>query len=186
MLLTDYFNKSIFVANQARGVCIGIGFSLKTQAIKCLLCASAPHQSPIFAISFSAVERVTENIELRRLRALLPTGFSRVTVGNPVYSYDGDFLGFITDAEIQNGALLQLFTDRQKAIPATAIFACNDAVILRKNQPYPLGQRIPAPVLLQINDKSDGLVTRPLLRTAMAKGALIKLTLSLPPFNHAV
>ena len=185
MFLSEYLNKPIIVANQQRGVCLGIGFSLKTQAIKCLLCAPLPHQKPSFAISFSAVEKVTDIILLRRLRTVLPTNHARITIGNPVYSYEGDFLGQVTEAELQNGILIQLYTDKCKRIPATAIFACNDAVILRKNQPYPLGQRVPAPTLLQINEKSDGFVTRPLLRTAMAKGALIKLTLSLPPFNVA-
>ena len=185
MFISDYINKTILVNKQPRGVCLGIGFSLKNQAIKCLLCAPSPHQKPNFAVSFSAVDSLTETVNMRRLRTVLPTGCARITIGNPVYSYEGDFLGHVADAEIQNGALFQLYTDRQNPIPATSIFACNDAVILRKNQLYPLGQRVPAPTLLQINEKSDGFVTRPLLRTAMAKGALIKLTLSLPPFNVA-
>ena len=33
-----------------------------------------------------------------------------------------------------------------------------------------------------ITEKTDGVVTRPILRAAMQKSALIKLTLSLPPF----
>lgn len=186
MFLSEYLNKPIIVTQQPRGVCLGIGFSLKTQTVKCLLCAPLPHQKPSFAISFSAVDSVTDTINLRRLRTVLPTNYARIAIGNPVYSYEGDFLGQVTEAEIQNGTLIQLYTDQRKRIPATAIFACTDAVILRKNQPYPIGQRVPAPTLLKINDKSDGLVTRPLLRTAISKGALIQLTLSLPPFNVVI
>ena len=183
MFLSDYLNKTLLVANQPRGVCLGVGFSLKSQAVKYLLCASAPQKKPEFAVSISAVKNVTEHVVLHRLRTVLPTGCARITIGTPVYAHDGGYLGNIIDAEIQNGVLLRLFTDRNEQFPATQIIACNDAVILRKSQPFPLGQRVPAPVIYQISDKTDGLVTRPLLRAAMAKGALIKLTLSLPPFS---
>lgn len=183
MFLSDYFNKPILVGKEQRGVCAGVGFSLKNQALKCLLCAPASHQSPTFAVSISAVKSVTEHVVLHRLRTVLPTGCARLTIGTPVYAHDGGYLGKIIDAEIQNNALLRLFTDGNKYFPSTAIFACNDALILRKGMPYPLGQRVPAPIISQINDKTDGLVTRPLLRAAIAKGALIKLTLSLPPFR---
>ena len=183
MFLSDYLNKSVLVAKQPRGVCLGIGFSLKNQAIKCLLCAPTSQQKPSFAVSFSAVDSVTEHVALRRLRSVLPTGCARITIGMPVYTYEGDFLGYVTDAEIQDGEITLIFTDRHKPFHAATIFACNDALILRKKLPYPLGQRVPAPVLLQIKDKTDGFVTRPLLRAAMEKRSLIKLTLSLPPFN---
>ena len=183
MYLSDYVNKPILVGKEQRGVCLGVGFSLKSQALKCLLCAPAPQQAPTFAVSISAVKCVTEHVALHRLRTVLPTGFARLTLGMPIYAHDGGYLGKIIDAELANNALLRLFTDKNECFPATAVFACNDALILRKNLPYPLGQRVPAPVLCQINDKTDGLVTRPLLRTAIAKGALIKLTLSLPPFR---
>ena len=185
MFITDYIHKQILVNNQNRGVCLGIGFSLKTQAVKHLLCAPTAHQKPTFAVSIFAVQSVTEHLTLRRLRAVLPNSCARLTIGTPVYSYEGDFLGKVIDAEIQNGALLHIFIDGNKRFPATAVFACNDALILRKNQPYPLGQRVPAPVLCQINEKTDGLVTRPLLRKAIQQGTLIKLTLSLPPFDIA-
>lgn len=183
MFLTDYLGKTVLVNKQPRGVCLGLGFSLKSQAVKCLLCASTPQKKPDFAIAFSAVTAVEDCVSLSRLRSVLPKNCARIAVGNPVYSYDGDFLGRITDAELKDGALLRLFSDRDEQFPATAIFACNDAVILRKEQPYPIGQRIPAPVICQINDKTDGFVTRPILRTAIRNGTLIKLTLSLPPFR---
>ncbi len=183
MYLSDYVNKPILVGKEQRGVCLGIGFSLKTQALKCLLCAPTSQQSPTFAVGISAVQCVAEHVVLPRLRTVLPTGCARLTFGMPIYAYDGGFLGKIIDAEFANNLLLHVFTDKNERFPATAIFACNDALILRKNMPYPLGQRVPAPIICQINDKMDGLVTRPLLRTAIAKGALIKLTLSLPPFR---
>ena len=77
----------------------------------------------------------------------------------------------------------RLLTDRGDVFPITSVFACADAVILRKEPPYPLGQRIPAPLLPIVSDKSEALVTKPILRAAIQKRALVKLTLSLPPFN---
>lgn len=183
MFISNYLGKIILVGKEQRGVCISIGFSLKNQTLKCLLCAPSPQKKPDFAVSISAVKSVEDCIVLSRLRSVLPSGCARLAIGNPIYSYEGDFLGKLTDAEIKDGALFRLFTDRDETFPATSIFACNDAIILRKNQPYPLGQRIPAPVISHISDKTDGFVTRPLLRAAIAKGALIKLTLSLPPFS---
>ena len=183
MFLSDYIGKTILVNKQPRGVCLGIGFSLKNQAVKCLLCAPSAQKNPVFAVSISAVSEVEDCITLSRLRTVLPNNCARIAIGAPVYSYDGDFLGELTDAELKNGQLFRLCTNRRQSFPANTIFACNDAVILRKEQPYPLGQRVPAPMLLQICDKTDGFVTRPLLRTAIAHGALIKLTLSLPPFS---
>ena len=182
MFISDYINKTILVNKQPRGVCLGIGFSLKNQAVKYLLCAADTSKTP-FSISLTAVEDVADCITLSRLRAVLPTNCARITIGAPLYSYDGDFLGYLADVEIKDGTLFRLCTDRHQSYPATAIFACNDAVILRKEQPFPLGQRVPAPILLHISDRTDGFVTRPLLRTAIERGALIKLTLSLPPFS---
>ena len=183
MLLTNYVPKSIFVGNEERGVCLGIGFSLKTQTVKCLLCAPLGQKIPTYAVSISAVKSATERLTLHRLRAVLPTNCARLTIGMPIYAHDGGYLGKLMDAELQNNLLLQLFTDQNQRFLATSILACNDAIILRKTQPYPLGQRVPAPLLLNICSKTDGLVTRPLLRSAIEKGALIKLTLSLPPFH---
>lgn len=183
MLLTDYNNKPIFAGREERGIALGIGFSLKTQAVKCILCASSGQKIPTYAVGISAVKSITEYITLHRLRSILPTNCARLTVGMPIYAHDGGYLGQLIDAEIQNHTLLRLFTDRGELLPATLIVACNDAIFLRKNQPFPLGQRVHGTVISQICDKTDGLVTRPLLRAAMAKGALIKLTLSLPPFS---
>lgn len=183
MFISNYLNKTILVGKEERGVCLAIGFSLKNQVLKCLFCATDFQKNPDFAVSISAIKSVEDCIQLNRLRTILPNGCARISIGSPIYSYEGDFLGKITDAEIQDGALFRLFTDQDETFPASTIFACNDAVILRKNQPYPLGQRVPAPLLCEINGKKDGFVTRPLLRTAIGKGALIKLTLSLPPFS---
>jgi hypothetical protein len=52
---------------------------------------------------------------------------------------------------------------------------------LRKEQPFPIGQRIPAPLLFDFSSHTP-IVTKPLLKEAVKQGKLIQFTLSLPPF----
>ena len=89
----------------------------------------------------------------------------------------------VEDLEMQDFIATRLFTDQGDVIPITSLYACSDAVILKKEQPYPIGQRIPAHILSLLTDKADAVVTRPLLKTAIQRKALVKLTLSLPPFH---
>ena len=185
MLLSDVSEKNVFVNKISRGICLGIGFSLKTYSVKYLLCASVHTQNAVdFAVSTTAVTHVTDgNITLSRLRPVYPKNCAKISIGLPVYSFEGGFLGKVEDLEMRNFIVTRIFTDRDDVIPVTSVFACSDAVILRKEQVYPLGQRIPAPILSLISDKSESVVTRPILRNALAQKSLIKLTLSLPPFN---
>ena len=101
---------------------------------------------------------------------------ARITLGAPVYSYDGEYLGNLSNAEIRQGKLSRLYTDQAREIPATEILACADAILLKKKRPYPLGQPLP-------NNKRNSVVTKSLLQKSISKGELVKLTLSLPPFR---
>jgi hypothetical protein len=95
------------------------------------------------------------------------------------YSYE---LYELESEEIKDFIATKLITSEGEEYPVNGITACADAVLMRKEQPFPIGQRIPAPMLSRLTDKTDGLVTKPLLRTAIQKSSLIKLTLSLPPY----
>ena len=184
MLLSDFTQKKVFVNKTSRGVCLGIGFSLKNYAVKYLLCASIQTQSAVdFAVGIAAVTDVNETITLSRLRPVYPKNCAKLSIGLPVYSFEGGYLGNIIDVELRDFIVTRLFTDRNEIIPVTSIFGCSDAVILRKEQAYPLGQRIPAPLLPLVTEKSEPVVTRAVLRNATAKKTLVKLTLSLPPFS---
>ena len=185
MLLSDISNKTISVNTTPRGVCRGIGLSLKSHAVRYLLCASTHAQDNAidFSVNGSAVTKISDTIQLSRLRATFPRNCVKIFIGRPVYSFDGIFLGNVEDLEIRDFIATRLFTDRGEIYPITSVTACSDAVILKKEQPYPLGQRIPAPLLYLYTDKADSVVTKPILRGAIQKGALIKLTLALPPFN---
>ena len=185
MLLSTLNEKNVFVNKISSGICLGIGFSLKNYSVKYLLCASVHTQNAVdFSVSTTAVTDVSDiGITLSRLRPVYPKNCAKVSIGLPIYSFEGGFLGRVEDLEIHNFVATRIYTDRGEIVPITSIFACSDAVILRKEQAYPLGQRIPTPLVSIISDKTDTLVTRAVLKNATAKKALIKLTLSLPPFN---
>ncbi|MBQ7879918.1 MAG: hypothetical protein IJ317_04650 [Clostridia bacterium] len=179
MLLSDLVEKSVYIGKNLKGVCLGIGVSLKTYAVKYLHCANAATYNPLraridFSVPVSAVESVSDGaIRLSRLRPVYPKNCTSIFLSRPVYSGDGAYLGYVTDVDLHDFTATRLFTDVNKSYPFSAIRAYADAVILCKTQVYPLGQRIHA-----------CLVTKPLLKKAIAERTLIRLTLSLPPFHN--
>ena len=185
MLLSELTNKKLFVNNSHRGTCRGIGLSLKSYTVRYLLCASTYAQDDAvdFSINTSAITSIEEHIQLTRLRSVFPKSCVKIFIGRPVYSFEGIFLGEVSDLEMQDFIATRLFTSRGETYPITSVTACSDAVILKKEQPYPIGQRIPAPILSHYTEKSEAVITKPILRGAIQKGELIKLTLSLPPFR---
>ena len=183
MLLSSLVQKPVVVSGNIRGVCLGVGISLKTYAVKYLLCSSSPNRANVdFCVNLSSLDKIDEAVFLRRLRPVFPKNCAQITLRLPIFSFDGSYLGKLTDLEIQNFVATRFFTEN-KAFSTASIAACADALILRKEQPFPLGQRIPAPFILQFSNKTRPLVTKQFLRQAIEKKALVKLTLSLPPFN---
>ena len=187
MLLSDLVNKNVYAGVTLKGKCVGVGISLKTYAVKYLLCSSTVQNAmhADFCVSVSAVEEVEDDIYLSRLRPAFPKNCAKVYLRRPIYLENGAYLGNVQDVEIQNYIALRLFTDQNKALPLTSVAAFSDAVILKKEQPYPIGQRIPAPALLQFSSKNEPIVTRSVLRSAITQSSLIKLTLSLAPFYYS-
>lgn len=184
MKLSQLHEKNIYVGKSFRGVCRGVALSLKSQSVKYLLCASTQTQTATdFSVGVSAVTEIAEDIRLSRLRPCYPKNCAKISIGLPVYSFEGGFIGVVEDMDMRDFVATKLYTDRSAVIPLTSVFACSDAVILRKEQAYPLGQRIPTTMLSSVTDKSEALVTKPLLRAAIRNKSLIQLTLSLPPFN---
>ncbi len=185
MFLTDIVNKEIFSGKTSKGVCRGVGVSLKTHAVKYLFCSGVAqaNQHADFCISITAVESVNGCVQLSKLRPLRPQRCARIFIGCPVYSFEGHYLGNVADLEIRDFVATYLFTDQGERYPINGVCACQDALILKKEQPYPLGQRIPTPLLPLVTEKKDSVVTKSILRQAIKKGKLIELTLSLPPFH---
>ena len=183
MLLSQLVQKPIVVDGNIRGVCLGVGISLKNYAVKYLLCSSSPTRAKIdFCVNVSSILKIDEAVFLRRLRPVFPKNCAQITMRLPIFSFNGGALGFLRDLEMQNLVALRFFNENQ-AFPICAITACSDAVILRKEQAYPLGQRVPAPFLLYFKDVARPVVTKAVLSAAIKKKSLIKLTLSLPPFS---
>ena len=185
MYLSELENKPLMLRFSPRGICRGVGISPKTFSVKYLLCASLSNatKNADFCLPLQAVESIDESILLSRLRPAFPKNCIRLFLGLPVFSQDGVYLGKIEDVKLDGFIATKLFTDQKETYPISSVIACSDAVILRKSAPFPLGQSVPAPILSLINGKKDGLVTKPLLRAAIQKGALVSLTLSLPPFS---
>lgn len=183
MFLRDFVNKNITVNGKKKGVCIGIGISLKTFSIKYLLCSLTSMQKTDFAVSFSSLLNVgDEEISLNKLRSVLPNACVQLYPDLPCYFEDGVYVDNLEDIRFENGVALQIYTTGGFVFPANALLACADALLLRKKQPYPLGQPIPAHTLPMLKVKSSPLVTKRVLKDSIAKGKLIALTLSLAPF----
>lgn len=183
MLLSQLIGKEIVVGKTPRGVIKGIGVSLKTHNVKYLLCTKENVSRALFAIPTSAVSIFDEGVLLPRLRPVLPKYCACIFLNLPIYSYDGEYMGALQDLTINDFIATTLFTSKGDSLPINAVAACSDALLLKKEQAYPIGQRIPAPIISHLTDKTEGVVTKPILRVAIEKRALIKLTLSLPPFS---
>ncbi len=187
MFLNDFVQKNICVGNSVRGICKGVGISLKSYNVKYLLCSSSDFDSAHdFAVNISAVTDINDTIQLSKLRSAFPKNCARIFPNMPLYSYDGGFLGKLQDVEFEDLTALSLISNTKIVFPFSAITACLDAIILKKEQPFPIGQRIPAPIILQFSEENkpkNPIVTKPILKKAAEQGSLIKLTLSLAPFS---
>ena len=185
MLLSQLISKTVYTGKTPRGFCVGVGLSLKNKTIRYLFCSKTPNVSSIdFCINASSVLHTDETgIHLSRLHAVFPKNCIKLFPDLPVYTQNGTYLGVFLDATLQSQTALQLITDTKERRPIADLIGCADAIILRNNPVYPIGQRIPAPLLSSF-DSGKPLITRPVLRQAIERGTLIKLTLSLPPFSQ--
>ncbi len=182
MKLSQLTGKSVYVGSKRRGTCQGVGVALKNGEVKYLFCKASGARTDFF-VNVSAIEEIDDEIYLAQIRPIFPKSTATVVLGLPVYSSNGAFLGNVLEMEMPDFIASCIKTDKDETLPLANILACSDAVLLRKKQPYPIGQRIPAPVVSEIFQNKQALVSRSALREAIQKGALIKLTLSLAPFE---
>lgn len=180
MLLSSLIDTFVFSGKTLRGFVRGIGFSQKNGKVKYLFCCIREKgKTPDFALNASRFLQPTIQPQTNSLRPVLPKACAKLFPLMPLYSINGEFLGRLIDAEIENGMLTTLISEHNIRYSFQEIFACADAIILRKKQAYPLGQPIPN---LSVKNAS-AVVTKPLLKNAIKKGKLISFTLSLPPFQ---
>lgn len=185
MLLSELIYKPIYAGISPKGKCVGVGISLKNYTVKYLLCASSPqHQAHAdFCVSVSAIEEIDDAIYLTRLRPAFPKNCAKIYLDKPIYTENGHYVANVQDLEMENFTALRLFTTATAPLPLSAIAAFSDAVILKKEQPFPIGQRIPAPAISHFFNKKETFITKTNLRECIGSGNLIKVTLSLSPFD---
>ncbi len=183
MLLTELIGKHIYSGKNLRGTITGVCVSLKSKAVRYLLCQTAPKTARAeFAVSVSSVERIDEVVTLKRLKTLFPKNCSRLFLNRPIYTDEGDYVGYLADAEVDGFTLTGVIVGNGKRYAAACVSALSDAVILKKAPPYPIGQTIPAPYV-SIFSKQSATVTRAILKEAIRQKRLVDFTLSLSPFN---
>lgn len=183
MLLSSLINQPVHSGKHLRGFARGIGFSLKTGKIKYLFCSTRENDPKSdFALNATPFFQLSNKLHFSSLRPVLPKNCVQIFPYLPLYNIDGTYLGQLTDAVIENGILCYLISDANVRYSLHEISACADAILLRKKQAYPIGQRIPAPMLFD-SVLQNTVVTKPLLKNAIKGGKLIRLTLSLPPFD---
>lgn len=188
MLLSELVGKNVYSGKKFCGVCRGVGLSLKSRAIKYLLCSSALEQRTYteFSVSVKNIASVSDRILLKRLRASAPNGSARFFTGKPIYSENGAYLGVVSNLTMENFYASKLITDAGKAYSSAAISALGDAVILRKEPNFPLGECVLEEVALGDDVLPLGApVVKNTLRAAIENGRLIRLTTSLAPFCRA-
>lgn len=189
MLLSELVGKNVYSGRALRGVCRGVCLSLKTRAVKYLLCGSASDRGNAseFSVSVASIREIGENICLKRLRAASAGNCVRFYMGRPVYSEDGIYLGDTSDLDMEDFTAMKLVTNTGKTYTAAAIAASGDAVILRKEPLFPVGSRVPERVPAGEGEIAAGtIVTRGVLKRAISAGSLIALTRSVLPLPSIV
>ena len=182
MLLSELVGKNVYSGKALRGVCRGVCLSLKSRAVKYLLCSQAPLKSDYteFSVSVAGISEINDAVTLKRLRLAAPRNCVRFFTGRPVYTEDGAYLGITADLVMENFTATKLITDSGKTYSAATISALGDAVILRKSPVFPLGSLVVSDLPASPDPISAGtIVTRNTLRTAMRSGQLIRLTTDL-------
>lgn len=179
MFLSEFCHKLLYLDGECRGICLGVAVSKKNYTIKYLLCAHERSTRPDFALPFSALRSIgIHGLTLSRVRPAIPKNVFKLFLDRPVYSGEGAYFGCLQDVEFENDVASKLTTTENLRFSFTCVNAVSDAVILRKAPVYPLGQRIPACSF----SENSAFVTKSVLRRAIEKRELIKLTLSLSPF----
>ena len=184
MLLSNLIGMPVFVGEKQRGTLQGVFLSAKSKSIKYLLCAiEQKNTQTTLALSIAALDKIENGIYLKRIRSILPKNATLFQQNCPVYTQDGAYLGSACDLQFYHLTATKLFTEKA-VFPTTAITAVGDAVLLKTDEPYPLGQRVPAPMLSTFScNEEQVLVTRSLLKFVIKNGRLIAFTLSLAPFS---
>ena len=139
------------------------------------------------------IKYITENRSLAELIVRLldeefsvhPNLYRTEKKSKSEYSEEGQYLGITSDLVMENFTATKLVTDTGKVYSAAAIAALGDAVILKKEPYFPLGMLVNSDIPASPEPIREGtLVNRGTLRTAIASGRLIRLTVNLLPLPY--
>lgn len=181
MFLSELVGKKIYSAGKIRGICRGVGLTVKSRAVKYLICVDIASERELF-LSLNAIAEISENgIRLKAFRPTAPQSISRLFSSRPVYDETGEYLGIVVDLEIENGVATALITDTGSVYSAYSLTAVSDAVLLKRRLSFPLGEKTPAFFKRQTGVP---VLSKALLKHAIEKGELIRLTLALPLFSE--
>ena len=99
MLLSEIVGKNVYSGKAVRGICRGVCLSLKSRAVKYLLCSREPAQNDYteFSVGVNCIDTVAEKVFLKRLRPAVPKNCVRFFTGRPIYSEEGLYLGITAD-----------------------------------------------------------------------------------------
>ena len=167
MLLSEIVGKNVYSGKALRGICRGVCLSLKSRAVKYLLCSREPAQNDYteFSVGVSCIGDVDDCVRLKRLRTAIPKNCVRFFTGRPVYSEEGMYLGVTADLVMENFTAMKLITDTGKTYSAASIAALGDAVILKKGPVFPLGAKVNSDIPAKPDKIPAGtLITRGTLR----------------------
>ena len=181
MFLSSLINKRIIANHTPRGICVGVGISKKDGAVKYLCCSETHNEQARFFVPFRSISAIdNEALITEKLRVVFPAKCLYLYLGLPVYTLQGVLLGTLENAQWENGMLSCLTVDG-KTLPFSIVYAVQNIILVQPTIRFPLGQRIPAP-FLEKNNRSP-IITKRFLKESVQSGTLIRLTLSLPPFN---
>ena len=185
MLLSQIVGKNVFSGKSLKGTCRGVSISLKSRAVKYLLCSRETAQNndyTEFSVSVGCIASVEDAVILKRMRVSEPKNCARFFTGRPVYSEEGAYLGIASDLVMENFTATKLVTDTGKSYPAAAISALGDAVLLKREPLFPLGSLVTADLPASPDVIRAGtVISRATLKSAITSGCLIRLTLSALP-----
>lgn len=85
MLLSEIVGKNVYSGKALRGICRGVCLSLKSRAVKYLLCSREPAQNDYteFSVGVSCIGDVDDCVRLKRLRTAIPKNCVRFFTGRP-------------------------------------------------------------------------------------------------------
>lgn len=178
MYLNELVGKPVFTDKRNYGVLRGVGVSKKKKTVEYLFISTVSNDSVFteVAVPVKQIESISDGgIQLTKIRTAYPKGVLRFFIGRPIYSPTGKYVGITKDLVLDGFFVESLLTDSGQKIPFSLLSAFGDAVLLKKKSVYPLGERL---------REKDGFVTKSVLKNAIQKGVLIKLTTSLSPFKR--